>query len=478
MKRINCIFLALLLLIGVWTSCGETVSQKETAVNTDELTDSTAPVEADPLAVFEGLDFDGYEFTFLSYDTAAGWNLYLLADEQNGELVNDAAYRRNIEVVNLLNCTFSGKFSSEYETLFRNSVAAGEGEEYDLVCFWAPGERSSYITDNLLYNWKDIPYVNLDADWYVQGANEAYTIAGKQYFCVSDITFAGQQNASVLFNIGMVEDYGLESPYKLVDSGKWTIDTMQSYIKNIYGDLNSDGTRDASDRFGLVGPASLFGRFSTCSGEPEVISGDKGFEINLYSEKIVSLVEKILSITSMDDVFFGDSFTLFDKGNTMFVLYASDPARLRAIEFDFGYLPYPKYDESQENYITSATGGNMAVPICAANIERSGAIIEALSYLSHKYIVDAFVEMYVENKILRDEESVKNYRLTRNTYAYNICYNIDPAKLLSAHAYYSALINDSSLNIASYYETIRGKVENAYSELYNSVSENHDAASD
>ena len=91
--------------------------------------------------------------------------------------------------------------------------------------------------------------------------------------------------------------------------------------------------------------------------------------------------------------------------------------------FDFGYLPYPKYDENQKDYIVWSAGGLLAIPNTASDISRTGAVVEALSAASTKYIKDAFVEKYIEGKVLRDEESVEIYRMMRDLATYDISYN-------------------------------------------------------
>lgn len=58
----------------------------------------------------------------------------------------------------------------------------------------------------------------------------------------------------------------------------------------------------------------------------------------------------------------------------------------RDIEFDFGYLPYPKYDEAQRDYVVWSAGGMMALPATVSDPSRSGAILETLSAASHKYV--------------------------------------------------------------------------------------------
>ncbi|MBQ7721102.1 MAG: hypothetical protein IJT56_11010, partial [Clostridia bacterium] len=66
--------------------------------------DTTVPETEAQYSDFSGVNYNGYEFSILSYEDAGNWQIYLYAESENGELLNDAAYRRNTEVEEDLNC--------------------------------------------------------------------------------------------------------------------------------------------------------------------------------------------------------------------------------------------------------------------------------------------------------------------------------------------------------------------------------------
>ena len=113
----------------------------------------------------------------------------------------------------------------------------------------------------------------------------------------------------------------------------------------------------------------------------------------------------------------------------------------------------------------------MAIPNSLTDPQRTGIIVEALSAASHKYVADAFVEQYIENKILRDEESQKIYRMMRSLATYDLSYNIDPSKKLADYAYYSYYMQKKDANVASYYEKIIKTVEKKYQSMYELILE-------
>lgn len=479
-KKTTSLSLALVL-IAMVSSCASSDNESSAISGTTEAQTSEAVTTAVTTGIYdnipEGSDFSGYEFNILRYGNT-NWDIFLDPEEVLGEILSDAAFERNKEVEELLNITISEIREEKYEDKFKQAVKAGDGEAYDLVCFWSPGDFSGYITENLVFDWTQLPSVDLRAPWYNQNANDTFNIADKQYFAVSDLTFPVHQHFRILFNKDMVESLGLDMPYEAVHNGEWTFDLMMQYIKGIYSDVNGDGKADTGDRYGMVTNAAYSAVFPINSGEMHVISGDDGFEFNLYSDRIVSIVDAIKGFTNDPDIYYtsktdNHQFEIFEAGNALFEPYGSDPQRLRSIEnFDFGYLPYPKFDDSQEDYIVWSAGGLMAVPISLTDEERSGTVIEALSAASYKYVRDAFVEKYVEGKVLRDEDSVKIYRMMRDNAVYDLSYNVDPSGELAKYKYYSTFMNNTSINPSSYWESKKSQIVTSFEKLFELANNN------
>ena len=98
-KMITTLLLASMLLS--LAACGGT---KETDTGTDTTADTTVQGESetetettDPLAGLDVIDMEGYAFRQLLRDKDQ-WIADMIAEEQTGEVVNDAIFRRNTEV--------------------------------------------------------------------------------------------------------------------------------------------------------------------------------------------------------------------------------------------------------------------------------------------------------------------------------------------------------------------------------------------
>jgi hypothetical protein len=360
------------------------------------------------------------------------------------------------------------------------SVAA-DTDSYDLALFW-PQSPAQLIVQNALYDWQKIPYVNTKADWYNQSANKAFTINGKQYLAISDISYTIQQYACYLFNKDLCKDLGLDFPYQLVYDGKWTYEAFLGYLKNAYRDLNGDGQKDKDDQYGCNARLAETAQFIRIWDEMPVSITQSGFALNIYSGRIADMVGKLSDLClNNPDVFLTDApwvswyetYKFFLEKRSLFEVYGSEPDKLRTVEFDYGYLPYPKDDENQNAYTVGATGGCMCVPInkTEENIEFAGAVIEALSAASNKHIADAFVSSYFENKILRDEDSVNIFRLMRRNMTYEPAMYFDTSGMVSSMKYYIDIVKSGG-NLASQYESEGAKIESAFKDMYESIIKN------
>ncbi len=259
-----------------------------------------------------------------------------------------------------------------------------------------------------------------------------------------------------------------------VYNGTWTYETFYEYIANRYVDNNNDGKQDEGDTYGLDSNINPVSRFINNWGESPITIGENSFVLNLYSERLTDMLTKMNKLLYDGDCYQGGSsnnYKVFFSGRAMFNIFSSDPALLINIDsFKFGNLPYPKYDESQEDFITVTHGGLMAVPSGNSNPDRAGAIIEALSAASNKYVEDAFIESYIEGRILQDEDSVKMYRIMRDTSFYETCRNIDPSGYFTALKYYTELMSNNDSNLYSRYSSLQRSIKRLYDDLYANLS--------
>ena len=80
------------------------------------------------------------------------------------------------------------------------------------------------------------------------------------------------------------------------------------------------------------------------------------------------------------------------------------------MDCEFGILPFPKYDENQNTYISTMDPGFMTltcIPVSNSSLEETGIFLEYYAWLGHSMIMPAFYDILLTGKIVRDEESVQ-----------------------------------------------------------------------
>lgn len=123
--------------------------------------------------------------------------------------------------------------------------------------------------------------------------------------------------------------------------------------------------------------------------------------------------------------FYDDKYGIFKNDSALIM-----PVRLIALydqlcdmESDFGILPFPKYDEAQEEYLSCCLDNYsvLCIPTVVDNIEMVGALIEAMSCESKVSVMPAFYESALQDKYSRDERSVKMLDIIMDGRTYDLC---------------------------------------------------------
>ncbi len=481
-KRMICLLVMLLLATQTLASCGgsettETVGETTPAVVETE----TETIDPNKDNLPDGLDYEGYNFRVLTYENgnighSGGWSGYFDINETTGEVMNDAAFERNAMVEERLNigisCIEQGEWADPAKLTYTSVMAGEDAYDYTIV----QGCDGYYNPDTLrtVYNVKNLPYIDLSKGYYHKSMEETFTIQDKLYFLGGDYTTSLFSSSYIFMNKDLWDEYQLPDPYELVLDGDWTFDTCLSTIEGTYVDTNGDGKKNTGDHFGVVGHAITVG-YNFQSGDGKLLEVTKdGYSLSVTSERNIALLEKIIAamdhadvqiytdLTEMQNDFFDGSAILYFSGNSI--------TTLRDAEFTAGILPFPKFDESQENYVSVLAGGMTVVPATISDTERTGAIIEALYSASAQTIKDAFLQQYVENKVLQDEGSQKMFRLNYECGRYDFGRYLGAKTAVSDRTIINELLTAKSTNLVSKWESAKAKTEAVYDKFFEDMS--------
>ncbi len=451
MKKILCILLTLALLLPL-AACSEKggnadepASQGSDGNASSDGTPGAAEEEEDPMAkLYEDLptgDYGGFVFSFLNNISNFAYTL-MSAEELTGEGINDAIFNRNQKVEDLLDIVIDEHLEN-YGDVTNQITAAIAAADDTYSCFWnEAGFVAPIAMKGNLLNVNEISSLNLSKPWWEGKAMSEVQILDKLFFLVGDIHLMFKESFWMNgYNRSILVDNQLENPYDLVKEGRWTIDVMKSEMQTVAKDLNGDGTMDGNDLFGVTCYSGCVHPFYMAADEVLMTRNAEGIPENVtLGDRFYSVFAKIV-----DTMFSADALNTYvcmsgvtkniaqyqDEWHGVFLsghaLFYLEPIgslkKLRDMDDEFGIVPFPKYDESQENHITYiATYAAMCgIPITNSDPERTGVILENLCAESHGDLREAYVDTTLNFKYIRDEESKEMLNLILSTGRFNLC---------------------------------------------------------
>ena len=423
------LFLAALLLFSA--SCAQSAQNQDDseALKADQAADpqelaEDVPLESDEDDFSEYMpsgDYDGYEFCILK-SADIGWCLdEVWAEGITGEAYTDAIYNRNSRIEELLNVRIT-QFDGSVDSAIKSSVTAGD--DSFAVAYPSLSSAATLGSQDLLVDLSKREEFHLDMPWWDQAAADYLTIMDRLFFTENEINIQYDEATWVLyFNKELVTRYSMENPYELVRENGWTMDKMHEMMTTVAHDEDGNGEMNApEDYFGFSTHWSSYVGMLAGAGESLVTLNDEGAYVsNLTSDRVLRVAEKIGSIvndttaTVLPDRFRGAGSAdgawaknTFDNGHSLFYgEVAGQFQRLRDMENDFGLLPFPKFESTQEYYTCEVLTSALAyvIPRSVQDKSRSATITEALAIDSHGDFMNAYLETTITGKSIRDEES-------------------------------------------------------------------------
>lgn len=401
-------------------ACGDSATPVETTAGTSD-TQTESSVETEITDGLPDVDLDGWELRISAHHDVLSDERTIYSSELNGELINDLIYNRNLDLMNRFNFTMTvipgNGWADDYNRL-KTSALAGS-RDYDMAFLLPFAANGNLVLDGCLRNMLDVPYLNFDQPWWHTNVNELFTYDGYLPFVSSDYLLSSYQYANILiFNKVMADEFGLDGIYDMVRDGEWTLDSFAETVNQVSGDLNGNTVKDEGDRFGF---ATNYGyhalTFCYAIGEISVRFENDEVMLGYKDEKFYHLAEW------MYDLFYNSSSVFeieWDKEcditwdeNRVFIqaLWMNDLEKFRSYNSEYGIIPYPKYDEVQEDYYTyvDARSGGVSIPIDATDetVEKVGLILEALSCASYRDIIPEYLESVTNSKLTRDDDSIE-----------------------------------------------------------------------
>ncbi len=361
----------------------------------------------------EYYDYHGYNFRIanLMSDDGTDWTV----DELNGNIVNDAIYARNRRVEDMYNI-YMTEIPATLDDV-RGSVLSGE-DDFDIVDLGI-SDLVRLATERMILDVSVFDKFDFTQPYWDNELMDSLQLGGKRYFLAGAANLSTYENTHMLaYNKQLAEEYELGDLGQLVMDGQWTVDKFGELADTAHADMNGNGVIDHEDCFGyLATDSDMLASFTVGADESliDIVDGQPVFGLSA-DERFAALIEKLTGIdikysrlctsTMKEEVNLSE---LFLSGDALFYDVALiDVYELRrANEVDIGLLPYPKYDVTQQNYLSRVENSAVtAIPITARDADRTSVIVEALAVESYNYVLTAFYEVMLLNRYSRDEDSL------------------------------------------------------------------------
>ncbi len=396
--------------------------------------------ETIPEPALPDVKYDGAEFSLLisSNEERGTVKNDFAAAEQNGETINDARFIRNLAIeekynVDIVDYPVNVGHNGPGLTAIKKSVAASDFA-YDAAMMAGYDTCVLAYTDYLI-DLNSLEYIDLSQPWWDQKANADLTIAGKMFYTTGDISTADNDATyAVLFNKKLVTDYGLDDFYGLVNEGKWTIDAFITAVTQVHSDLDGNGEYDTNDLFGaLLWDDTMMGVVNATGDKCCTVNSEGQIELTLNTPEVIEMISKYFSVALDKEICHTyqrknwdgiAAVNMFSSNQALFFIkQLMDVGFMRNMDADFGVLPYPKLNETQDScYHTVGSWHSvfLCVPVVQEDRERTGVLLEALAAKSVTTLTPAYYEISLKGKYTRDTESTEMLDLILATRTYDL----------------------------------------------------------
>lgn len=439
-KRLSVSCILLSLILGM-SACGDAAqtSADSTPSGTEAVTEASLWDDHLPTA-----DLNGYEFRMTVYGNDEIW-ARIYVEEQDGNIVNDAVYEKMAVVEDRFNVDIVVDLPDSSQDIEDLVVAVMAGDDFCDIAQCHDVNTANAALEGLFVNLYDVPNLDFSQPWWPAETVESMTVAGQMYMMFNNISYTSLAQTRVMFfNKDLVRNLNLDFPYELVYNGTWTMDAMNEMCQEAYSDLNGNSKKDRDDQLGFA-----YGE-AYCVFEPfKVEPYKKSADGTLYYEVDVDRIHKI--VTKLSDILHSNgglvaggetnAEAIFADGRAMFTytnLYAAALNFSQADNLNYGILPMPKLDETQEGYFAGATDRPLVIPITAEDrIDTIGLVVEAINIEGYKRVYPAYFEVTMKSRYADQSDDAQMLDIIHDNTIISFTYLYGDHKSI-----YNTLLND------------------------------------
>ena len=322
-KLVSALFVLSLLL----TACS---GNSDSSVKETVLPDTTEQeTEAETYTLnIPDIDYESKTFTILTGEYMSSKTTTFSVDEDNGDTLNSALYKRNLALEERFNMKIEEIDAGNAIDPKRFKTLVDSGDDSFDISLQLDRNAFALAIDGYVTPYGDLPNINLDNPWWYQNITKELTIGKKLFFTFGYYDLSSFDTLNLLlFNKKYITDYKLDNPYELVRSGKWTIDKLYSMMAAAQTDVDGDGEMTDNDIWGANCYCNQwYNSFVPVSGTTIVAkdSDDLPYLNVLDNDLLISIWQKVLN--------YNDNNLYFNMNVVASKLYGSKDAYVNATD--------------------------------------------------------------------------------------------------------------------------------------------------
>ncbi len=444
-KRTAAFLILAALILSLFAGCSTATTDESTAPTAQNPVAAEEAPEADPdepVYISDDLpdtDYNGYDFRILScYFYNKELATYITYDEITGDPVDDVLYASRDNIQNRFNIGIrwieTGDTTAGMNTA-KQSVTAGD-DTFDILI----GHDTNTFglgKDGYLYNLLAVEQFNFEKPWWPKNTVESLRIGNKMYAASSYLSYCGLHWTRVItFNKDFAEDLGYTDLYSEVREGTWTLDRLHDLTEGVSQDLDGNGKFNVKDRIAFTSGGQTWYCMQEAVDIPVYRHDADGIPyLDVDIERVSKYVDIMrLLITGDDYVASGDfGIDQFKNDKALFAYTQVGDAydTYRISEIRYGFLPTPKLDEMQKDYINCCTDVPWAIPknVSGDRLDLIGTIVEAMSCYNYNNVLPAYYETAIKARTADAPDDTEMLTIIADTrtisfsYTYQMTYN-------------------------------------------------------
>ena len=379
---------------------------------------------------FMDVNFGGKTFNFaVSKGWSGGWDCYEIYAEATGNdnLITEAIVNRNSVVESLYNCKIRDTKTDNPAGLISNDIALGTNNYDFLMQLWYNVLDGMMNIANLdidtSHSWWNQDYIEAMSFNY-NGTKMIHSLSGKFNLIMYDSIVSLFVDMDLYDRLVAAGKTNIDL-YQTVKDGKWTIDTMITLMELATTDTNGDQqiTFEGGDIFGYAAHPNILAQYGFIygAGIKTVTKDESGAYICMspattdvtFISNVIDKAASIYKSSGYSNIGELNSVKAIANGQSLFnvqwMIRLHSTEELINYGVDFGekrisVLPFPKYEESQEDYGTfiSNRGYGLRVSKSIKDPKAISQFLEVFGYHSEMLLYPEYIKC-IKTQCLCDE---------------------------------------------------------------------------